>query len=105
MIRCQNCGYQNPAGALVCRRCRHRLVARREGGGPRRETEAELTAVALAGLTRLAAVVAAILLLGVLLALPLYRRVEPALLVLAALAAVLALLGRRRVDSGREPAT
>jgi len=54
VVRCENCGYENPAGALVCRRCRHRLVIRRDGG-PRRESEAELTLVVAAGLTRLAA--------------------------------------------------
>lgn len=96
MIRCENCGYQNPAGALVCRRCRHRLVTRRDGG-PRRESEAELTLVVAEGLTRLAAVIGAILGLGVLLALPLYGRLEPVLLGIAIVAGLLALAGRRHV--------
>lgn len=96
MIRCENCGLENPTGALVCRRCRHRLVTRRDGG-PRRESEAELTLVVAAGLTRLAAVIGAILGLGVALALPLYGRVEPALLGIAIVAGLLALAGYRHV--------
>lgn len=103
MIRCENCGYENPAGALVCRRCRHRLVVRRDGG-PRRESEAELTLVVAAGLTRLAAVIGAILGFGVLLALPLYDRLEPALLGLAILSCLLALAGRRHVQGLRRQA-
>lgn len=103
MIRCENCGYENPAGALVCRRCRHRLVIRRDGG-PRRESEAELTLVVAAGLTRLAAVIGVILGLGVLLALPLYDRLEPALLGLAILSGLLALAGRRHVQGLRRQA-
>lgn len=100
MIRCDNCGYENPAGALVCRRCRHRLVVRRDGG-PRRESEAELTLVVAAGLTRLAAVIGTILGLGVVLALPLYRRLEPVLLAIAITAGLLALAGHRHVVSLR----
>ncbi len=96
MIRCENCGFENPAGALVCRRCRHRLVIRRDGG-PRRESEAELTLVVAAGLTRLTAVIGAILALGVLLALPLYGRLEPALLGIAIVAGLLAFAGYRHV--------
>ncbi|KRT76234.1 MAG: hypothetical protein XU14_C0058G0015, partial [Armatimonadetes bacterium CSP1-3] len=30
MVRCDNCGFQNPEGALVCRRCRRRLRGRGE---------------------------------------------------------------------------
>ncbi len=104
MIRCENCGYENPAGALVCRRCRHRLVVRRDGG-PRRESEAELTVVVAAGLTRLAAVIGAILALGVLLALPLYGRLEPALLGLAVVSGLLALAGRRHLATLRRAAS
>lgn len=104
MIRCDNCGYQNPAGALVCRRCRHRLIVRRDGGGPRRESEAELTLVVAGGLTRLAAVIAVILTLGVLLALPLYRRLEPALLAIAVASGLLALAGRRHLAGLRRAA-
>ena len=100
MIRCENCGYENPAGALVCRRCRHRLVIRRDGG-PRRESETELTLVVAAGLTRLAAVIGAILGLGVLLALPLYGRLEPVLLGLAVVVGLIALAGRRHVATLR----
>ncbi|HEV8340372.1 MAG TPA: hypothetical protein VGR25_12065 [bacterium] len=103
MIRCENCGYENPAGALVCRRCRHRLVIRREGG-PRRESEAELTLVVAAGLTRLAAVIGAILGLGVILALALSRRLEPGLLGIAITAGLLALAGRRHVEGLRRGA-
>ncbi len=100
MIRCDNCGYENPAGALVCRRCRHRLVIRRDGG-PRRESEAELTLVVAEGLSRLAAVIGAILGLGVLLALPLYGRVETALLGIAATSGLLAFLGYRHLAALR----
>lgn len=104
LIRCENCGFENPVGALVCRRCRHRLIVRREGG-PRRESEAELTLVVAQGLTRLAAVISVILALGVLLALPLYRRVEPALLGIAVVAGFLALAGRRHVARLRAAAS
>jgi len=100
VIRCDNCGYENPAGALVCRRCRHRLVIRRDGG-PRRESEAELTLVVAEGLSRLAAVIGAILGLGVLLALPLYGRVETALLGIAATSGLLAFLGYRHLAALR----
>jgi len=103
VIRCENCGFENPAGALVCRRCRHRLVIRRDGG-PRRESEAELTLVVAAGLTRLAAVIGAILGLGALLALPLYDQVEPVLLGIAGLSGLLALAGRRHVAALRREA-
>jgi hypothetical protein len=103
VIRCENCGFENPAGALVCRRCRHRLVIRRDGG-PRRESEAELTLVVAAGLTRLAAVIGAILGLGVVLALPMYGRVEPALLGIAIVAGLLALAGYRHVAGLRRAA-
>lgn len=102
MIRCDNCGFQNPAGALVCRRCKHRLRVRQEVSGPRRETEAELTLVVAQGLTRLASVITAILVLGVLLALPLYRRVEAALLGIAVVTTLLALAGRRHVALRRQ---
>lgn len=101
MIRCDHCGFQNPAGALVCRRCKRRLRIRQEGSGPRRETETELTLVVAQGLTRLAWVISAILALGVLLALPLYRRVEPALLGIAAVTGLLALAGRRHAAALR----
>src|SRR3989304_2620963 len=63
VTRCDNCGFQNPAGALVCRRCRRRLRGRGEAAGPRRESEGELTIVVAEGLNRLAAVIGAILLL------------------------------------------
>lgn len=102
MIRCDNCGYQNPDGALVCRRCRRRLRGRAEAAGPRRETEAELTRVVGRGLTRLAAVIGAVLVLGTLLALPLYNRVAPGMLVITALAFLAALVGRWQVSSLRD---
>jgi len=96
MVRCDNCGYQNPDGALVCRRCKKRLRVRAEAVGPRRGTEAELTVVVAGGVSRLALVIGGILLLGGLLALPLYRRVEPGLLAIAGGALALGLLGWRQ---------
>ncbi len=106
MVRCDNCGFQNPEGALVCRRCRRRLRLRQEAAGPRRTSEAELTLVVAQGLTRLAAVIGGILVLGAILALPLYRRAEPGLLALAVLAFLAVLAGRRQVaDSRREAAS
>ena len=104
MIRCESCGFQNPAGALVCRRCRRRLRIRQEGSGPRRETETELTLVVAQGLTSLAGVISAILVLGALLALPFYHRVEPGLLGIAAATTLLALAGRRHVAGLRRQA-
>src|SRR3989337_2453258 len=77
VVRCDNCGFQNPEGALVCRRCRRRLRGRAEAAGPRRESEGELTLVVAEGLTRLAAIIGIVLVLGSLLAVPLYHRVVP----------------------------
>lgn len=94
MVRCDNCGFENPQGALVCRRCKRRLRGRADTAGPRRESEAELTRVVVGGLTRLAAVIAGILVLGNLLAYALYRRPEPGMLLLAALAILAAIGGR-----------
>ena len=101
MVRCDNCGFQNPEGALVCRRCRRRLRGRAEAAGPRRESEGELTLVVAQGLTRLAAIIGAILVLGNLLALPLYHRVAPGLLIITAVAFLAAALGRWQVSSLR----
>jgi len=100
---CEACGFENPPGALVCRHCRRRLRARREAApGPRRETEAELTAVVAAELTRLAWRVGLILALGALLALLLYRgRLEPGLLVVAGLMLLAGALGRWRLAQAR----
>lgn len=97
LLTCEACGHENPAGALVCRNCRRRLRVRRESAsGPRRETEAELSAVVATELTRLAWRVGLILVLGVFLALPLYRgRLEPGLLVIAGIMLLVGLLGRR----------
>jgi len=81
VVRCDNCGFQNPEGALVCRRCRRRLRGRGEAAGPRRESEGELTIVVAEGLTRLAAIIGLILMLGNLLAWLLYdHRVAPGML-------------------------
>lgn len=104
MFRCENCGFQNPDGALVCRRCKRRLRSRQEAAGPRRETEGGLTLVVAEGLTRLAAVIGGILLLGELLALPFYRRLEPGLLVIAAVAILAALAGWRHLSGLRRAA-
>ncbi|MDQ7829264.1 MAG: hypothetical protein QN122_12680 [Armatimonadota bacterium] len=103
VLTCEACGYENPPGALVCRNCRRRLLVRRETApGPRRETEAELTAVVAAELTRLAWRVGLILALGVLLALPLYRgRLEPGLLVMAGIMLLAGVLGRWRFSPAR----
>ncbi|MDQ7848733.1 MAG: hypothetical protein QN152_08225 [Armatimonadota bacterium] len=101
MVRCDNCGYQNPQGALVCRRCRRRLRTRPEPAGPRRQSEAELTLVVADGLTRLAMVAAVILGLADLLAFPLYRRVAPGMLILTVLALLAALVGRWRLSALR----
>ncbi len=101
MARCDNCGFQNPDGALVCRRCRQRLRVRREVSGPRRATEGELTLVVAEGLTRLAGVIGAILVLGSLIALPFYRRLAPGLFVIIAAALLMAFLGWRQVSSLR----
>ena len=101
MVRCDNCGFQNPEGALVCRRCRRRLRGRGEAAGPRRESEGELTIVVAEGLTRLAAIIGGILTLGNLLAWPLYHRVAPGMLVIAAVALLAAALGRWQVSSLR----
>src|SRR3989304_296061 len=70
---------------------------RRAGGGaagPRRESEGELTIVVAEGLTRLAAIIGGILMLGNLLAWLLYQRVAPGVLVVAAGALLAAALGR-----------
>lgn len=104
MVRCDYCGFQNPAGALVCRRCKRRLRIRQEASGPRRQTEAELTLVVAQGLTRLAWVISAILALGTLLARLLYRQAEPSLLGIAAVTALLAFAGRRHVAGLRREA-
>lgn len=101
MVRCDNCGFQNPEGALVCRRCRRRLRGRGEAAGPRRETEGELTVVVAKELTRLAAIIGSILVLGNLLALSLYDRVAPGLLMITAVAFLAAALGRWQVLSRR----
>ncbi len=101
MVRCDNCGFQNPEGALVCRRCRRRLRGRGEAAGPRRESEGELTIVVAEGLTRLAAIIGGILMLGNLLAWPLYHRVAPGMLAIAAVALLAAALGRWQVSSLR----
>src|SRR3989337_374715 len=75
VVRCDNCGFQNPEGALVCRRCRRRLRGRGgQAAGARRESEGELTIVVAEGLTRLAAIIGGILMLGNLLAWLLYQR-------------------------------
>ncbi len=101
MVRCDNCGFQNPEGALVCRRCRRRLRGRGEAAGPRRESEGELTIVVVEGLTRLAAIIGGILALGNLLAWPLYQRVEPGMLVITGVALLAAALGRWQVSNLR----
>jgi hypothetical protein len=62
-----------------------------------------LTLVVAVGLTRLAALIGGILILGMVLALPLYRRVEPGLLVLVAIALLAALAGRRSLSALRRP--
>ena len=104
MVRCDNCGFQNPEGALVCRRCRRRLRGRGEAAGPRRESEGELTIVVAEGLTRLAAIIGGILMLGNLLAWLLYQRVAPGMLVVAAVALLAAALGRWQVSGLRNSA-
>jgi len=105
VVRCDNCGFQNPEGALVCRRCRRRLRGRGEAAGPRRESEGELTIVVAEGLTRLAAIIGAMLVLGSLLALPLYQwRIAPGMLVIAAVALLAAALGRWQVSGLRNSA-
>jgi uncharacterized membrane protein YphA (DoxX/SURF4 family) len=73
--------------------------------GPRRETEAELTLVVARGLVHLAWVISAILLLGVLLALPLYRRVESGLLGIMVVTTLLAFAGRWHVAGLRRDAS
>jgi len=104
VVRCDNCGFQNPEGALVCRRCRRRLRGRGEAAGPRRESEGELTIVVAEGLTRLAAIIGLILMLGNLLAWLLYQRVAPGMLVIAAVALLAAALGRWQVSGLRNSA-
>ncbi len=105
MIRCDNCGFQNPEGALVCRRCRRRLRGRAEAVGPRRESEGQLTVVVAEGLTRLAVIIGAILLLGNLLAWLLYNhRLAPGMLIMTAVAFLAAALGRWQVSSLRNSA-
>src|SRR5688572_3596269 len=101
MARCEYCGFENPNGALVCRQCRRRLRPRTELAGPRRETEAELTRVVARELARLAFIVGGILILGTVLAFPLYRRVEPALVITGAIVVLLGLLARRSAISAR----
>lgn len=101
MVRCDHCGYQNPQGALVCRRCRRRLRTRPESAGPRRQSEAELTLVVAEGLTRLAMIAAAIMGLGNVLALPVFQRVAPGMLILTALVLLAAVVGRWRLSALR----
>lgn len=101
MIRCDNCGFQNPEGALVCRRCRRRLRGRAEAVGPRRESEGQLTMVVAEGLTRLATIIGAILVLGNLLAWPLYHRPAPGMLIMTVVAFLAAALGRWQVSALR----
>ncbi|HEV8354875.1 MAG TPA: zinc ribbon domain-containing protein [bacterium] len=42
MIRCPNCGTENPAGKIVCRNCGHRLRGGAQTARATHETEADL---------------------------------------------------------------
>lgn len=64
MIKCSNCGTENPVGKVVCRNCGHRLRGGPQNAAAVRETEAELMGRVRVDVRRIGYVTAIVIAVG-----------------------------------------
>jgi len=64
VIRCPNCGTDNPVGKIVCRNCGHRLRGGAQTAAAARETEAELMSRVRSDVRRIISVGAVVVAVG-----------------------------------------
>lgn len=64
MIRCPNCGTENPAGKIVCRNCGHRLRGAAQSAVAVRETDEQLMTRVRHDVRRIVYVVAIVVAIG-----------------------------------------